>query len=157
MTKKDDQTHEDPQEQQSGGVAVLEKPKEVFADDDLVTVLHGWGRLRPGEKHYVDKILFEDGIARNVPYHQAKLWQKSTRSDGKREQVYGKVDIHVLANMATESDFCRATGITPMPSEKFAAMLTGVDLDEVVKHLGIEKVKALIAGLNDRVPAAPPR
>lgn len=155
MTKKDDPTPNaaSSEEQQSGGVAVAEKPKEVtFADDDPVTVLHGWGRLRPGEKHYVDRVLFEDGIARNVPYRVAKHWKMMTRPDGKAEQVYGKVTVHVLPNTADESDFCRATGITPMPSEKFAAMLTGVDLDEVVKHLGIEKVKALIRGLEQKIP-----
>ena len=101
--------------------------------------------------------VFEDGVARNEPYRVARHWQKGTRADGKSEQIYGRVTVHVLANTAIESDFCKATGITPMPSEKFAAMLAGVDLDEVVKHLGVEKVKALIAGLNERVPAQPPK
>jgi len=128
-----------------------------WEDNDPVTVLHGWGRVRPGEKHFVDKVLFEDGVARNVPYHIVKHWQKGTRPDGKAEQVYGKVVVHVLPNTAEESDFCKATGITPMPSERFAAMLAGVDLDELVKQLGVEKIKALIAGLGERIPAAPPR
>lgn len=160
MAKQNDQapiaSENDAKEQQSGGVAVLEKPKVLFEDDDPVTVLHGWGRVRPGEKHYIDKVLFEDGIARNVPYRIVKYWQKGTRPDGKSEQVYGKVQLQaVLPNDATEADFCKATGITPMPAQKFAAMLAGVDLDEVVKHLGVEKVKALIAGLEQRVPKQP--
>ena len=158
MTSKDkDQTPNasDETKEQSGGVAVLEKPQ--WEDDDPVTVLHGWGRVRPGEKHFVDKVLFEDGVARNVPYRIARHWQKGTRADGKAEQIYGKVTVHVLANTADEAAFCKATGITPMPSEKFAAMLAGVDLDEVVKHLGVEKVKALIAGLGERVPGQAPK
>ena len=75
-------------------------PEVTFDDNDPVTVLHGWGRVRPGEKHFVDKVLFEDGVARNVPYITAKHWQKGTRPDGKAEQVYGKVVVHVLPNTA---------------------------------------------------------
>lgn len=177
MTKKDDQTPNAPDEteKQGGGVAVAEKPREVtFEDEDLVTVLHGWTRVRPGEKHYVDKILFEGGVARNVPYRIARHWQKGTRPDGKSEQIYGRVVIQaILPNQVetgekdkdgkpvfrevSDADFAKATGITPRPMSEFAAMLAGVDLDEVVKHLGVEKVKALIAGLNERVPAQPPK
>src|SRR5207245_11019818 len=115
------------------------------------------GRGRHCEKHEVAKGLFEQREAGKLTYRVARHGQKSIRPDGKSEQVYGKVNVHVLANTADEAAFCKATGITPMPSEKFAAMLAGVDLDEVVKHLGVEKVKALIAGLNERVPGQAPK
>ena len=150
------ETKNSPQEEPSGGVAVLDKPKEiVFEDDDPVTVLHGWGRVRPGEKHYIDKVLFQNGIARNVPYRVAKHWLKGTRPDGKNELICGKVTLQaVLPNDATEADFAKATGITPMPAENFAAMLAGVDLDELVRAMGVTKVKALIDSLEHRLPPA---
>lgn len=140
-----------------GSVAVAEKPIEALkaqdlVDDEVYTVLYGWGRVHLGYKQYVDKTLFEDGVARNVLGLTAKHWLKGTRPDGKSEFVYGKVNVIVLANTATDSDFVRATGIEPMPTEKFAAMLAGVDLDAVVKALGEKRVRSLIEGLQSRVP-----
>jgi hypothetical protein len=154
MTKKEDQTPNAPEEKegQSGGVAVMEKPKQ-FEDDDLVCVLYGWPHAGPGTRQFVDKTLFIEGVARNVPYAIVKHWLKGTRPDGKYEQVYGKVKIQaVLSNDATERDFCEATGITPMPADKFAAMLTGIDLDALAAQLGVEKLKTLIAGLEKHLP-----
>lgn len=151
------QTDDAQQEkEQSGGVATLEKPTK-FEDDDLVTVINGWGRLQPGERHFVDKILFVDGVARNVPYAIAKYWVKGTRPDGKHDQVHGKVKVHIFANDATEADFAKATGITPMPVDKFASMLAGVDLDALATQLGAERLKQLVAGLEKHLPAEPRR
>lgn len=140
-----------------GSVAVAEKPVEALkhtelTDDEVYTVLYGWGRVAPGYRQYVDKTLFEEGVARNVQGLTAKHWLKGTRPDGKSEFVYGHVRVIVLSNTATEADFVRATGIEPMPTEKFAAMLAGVDLDAVVKALGEKRVRSLIEGLQSRVP-----
>jgi hypothetical protein len=148
-TKEKDQSDEE-----TGGVALKEKTKEhKWDDDDLVSVWYGHGLVAPGYKQKVDKIAFEDGIARNVPYAFVRHWQKGTRPDGKREQVYGKISIQaVLDNDATEADFCKATGITIMPVERFATMIAGVNLDELAAQLGTEKLKALIAGLEKHLP-----
>jgi hypothetical protein len=145
-----------------GDVAVADKPvekpvqalkAEELQDDEQYTILYGWGRVPPGYKQYVDKSLFENGVARNVLGVTAKHWLKGTRPDGKTEFVYGKVTIQaVLPNIAKESDFVRVTGIEVLPTEKFAAMLAGVDLDAVVKALGEKKVRQLIEGLSSRVP-----
>src|SRR2546425_12573933 len=171
MTKKDDQAPinnpEEPKEQQQealqskAATAIQEQPKSnpksnpkkwEPGDDDRVTVLHGWGRVPAGDKHFVDKVLFIDGVARDIPYAFAKYWQKGTRPDGKQDQVYGKVNIHVLPSNATEADFCEATGITPMPVEKFAAQLAGVDLNELAAQLGTERLKKLVDGLDVHLP-----
>jgi len=133
------------QEQEQGsGTAVLEKPKEQqWEDDDLVTVLNGWGRVPPGSRHFVDKILFTEGVARNVAYGTAKHWTKKTSA----------VKVHVLSNEATDADFCKATGITPMPVDRFASMLAGIDLDALAAQMGTEKLKKLVDGLDKHLPA----
>jgi len=145
-----------------GGVAVAEKPVDPtikalkhteLVDDEPYTVLYGWGRVPLGYRQYVDKTLFENGVARNVLGQTARHWLKGTRPDGKTDQVYGKVTIQaVLPNTAKEEHFVGITGIEIMPTEKFAAMLAGVDLDAVVKALGEKKVRSLIEGLSSRVP-----
>lgn len=140
-----------------GGVAVAEKeeikalPASELVEDEVYTILYGWGRVPLGYKQYVDKTLFENGVARNVLGKTAKDWLKGTRPDGKSDQVYGRVSVIVLKNTAKEADFVKATGIQPMPTEQFAAMLAGVDLDAVVRALGEQKVRSLIDGLSSRV------
>lgn len=134
--------------------AVLEKPKQ-FEDHDKVIVLYGWNKVPAGYRQYVDKTLFKDGIARDVPYSTVKHWQRGTRPDGKQDMTYGKIGIQaVLPNDATETDFCKATGVTPMPAEKFAAQLAGTDLEALVTLMGVEKVKAFIDGLEKHLPPA---
>jgi|ERR1041385_209510 hypothetical protein len=145
MTKEKDQASspsEEPKEQHSGGTAVLDRPKDIFEDDDLVTVLNGWGRVPPGSKHFVDKILFTEGVARNVAYGTAKSWTKKTSA----------VKVHVLPNDATDADFCKVTGITPMPVDRFASMLAGIDLDALATQMGTDKLKKLIDGLDKHLP-----
>ncbi len=161
MTKKEDQapiSSEEPKNneatQSSAATAVAEKPKEhQWQDDDEVTVLYGWGKVHPNSRSFIDKTLFEGGVARNVPYEVVKHWIKGTRPDGKREQVYGKVKIQaVLPADAKEADFAKATGITPTPIDQFAMQLAGTDLDALVAQLGVKKVKELIKGLDERLP-----
>ena len=36
-------------------------------EDAVVTVLHGYGRVTPNEKHWIDNTLFIGGVARHVP------------------------------------------------------------------------------------------
>ncbi len=154
MSDKKSSAPQENEQEQSGSVAIAEKPKE-FQDHEKVTVLYGWNRVPAGYKQFVDKTLFKDGIARNVPYSTVKHWQQGTRPDGKLEMTYGTIGIQaVLPNDATEADFIKATGITPMPVDKFASQLAGVDLDALVTQMGVEKVKALIDGLEKRLPPA---
>lgn len=101
---------------------------QLEAEEELtVTVLHGYGRVAPTEKHYVDKTLFIGGVARHVPASVAKAW--------KATPVMGRA-IHVLPEDAVEADFARASGIQPMATPKFAAMLNAIDLDKVAEELG---------------------
>jgi len=154
QTPEDEQKKDEPT-QSNAATAVLERPaKREFQDDDRVTVLHGWGRVHPGEKHFIDKVLFKDGVANDVPYAVAKHWQNNTRPDGKHDQVYGKVHVQILPKDASESDFIKATGGKRMPIEQFAAQLAGVDLDALVAQMGVEKIKAIIDGMEKHLPPA---
>ncbi len=144
-----------------GGAAVAEPPSidertpaHEFKETDLVTVLHGWGRLHPKEKHYVDKVLFEGGVARNVPWPVARHWLHGTRPQPNPQRTYeqhGRVIVQVLPNDADEGDFIRATGIQPMAPERLAAMISAADLDAVFEALGAEKALALALGLQQRI------
>lgn len=96
-------------------------------EEQTVTVLHGYGRVAPTEKHYVDRTLFVGGVARHVPASIAKAW--------KAAPIIGKA-IHVLPDDAVEADFARASGIQPMATPKFAAMLNAIDLDKLADELG---------------------
>src|SRR5438046_2441631 len=102
--------------------------KLEFQDDDRVTVLHGWGKVERNDRHFIDKALFVGGVARDVLYGIAKHWVTTTRPDGKIDQVYGAVRVHILPADATEADFVKATGIQPVPVQDFANMIAGVDL-----------------------------
>lgn len=125
-----------------------------FTDADLVTVLHGWGRVGPNDRHYVDRILFLGGVAANVPYSIAKHWKAGTRPDGKPTE--GKVKIQIVDNEATEADYIRATGIQPMAAEKLAALLTGADLNAIFEALGSEKALQISEGLRSRIAGKAP-
>lgn len=96
-------------------------------EEPTVTVLHGYGRVAPTEKHYIDNTLFIGGVARHVPASIAKSW--------KAKPVMGRA-IHVLSDDATEAEFARASGIQPMATPKFAAMLNAIDLDKLADELG---------------------
>jgi len=125
----------------------------VFQDDDRVTVLHGWGKDHPEQRHYVDKTLFIGGVARDVPYAIAKHWVKNTRPDGKIEQVVGRVHVHILPDDSVEKDFVKATGIEPVPMDQFLTQLAGVDLDALINQIGVEKARSLIASIEKHIDA----
>src|SRR5258708_5230231 len=94
-----------------------------FTDNDLVTVLHGYGKLAHSERHFVDTVLFTGGVARDVPYSLAKHWKAGTRPDGK--SAIGKVFVQILPQSATEADFVRATGKQPMPTSDLVDQMLG--------------------------------
>lgn len=124
-----------------------------YTDADLVTVLHGWGRVASNDRHYVDRVLFLGGVATNVPYSIARHWLNGTRPDGKPTE--GKVKVQLLHNEATEADYIRATGIQPMEAAKLAALLTGADLDAIFAALGSEKALQISDGLRSRIAGKP--
>jgi hypothetical protein len=138
----------------SSDVAVVEKTPSVsksepFEDTDLVTVLHGFGRVSPLKQEYVDRVLFIGGVARNVPYSIAKWWVKGARPDGK--EPYGHVKVQVLPNDATEADFIKVTGIQPMPAERLAALLAAANLDDIYQALGDAGALRIANGLRNRI------
>lgn len=130
-----------------------EAARKEYSDVDLVTVLHGWGRVAPTERHYVDRVLFTGGVANNVPYSIAKHWKNGTRPDGKPTE--GRVVVQIVDNEASEADYIRATGIQPMPAERLAALLTGSDLDAIFEALGAEKALQISEGLRRRIGGKP--
>lgn len=108
--------------------------KPQFDSESIVTVLHGWARVGPKEVHWIDNTKFEAGVARHVPYDTAKAWKKLPRM--------GQAII-ILPDDANEGDFARATGIQPMSTPKFAAMLSAIDLDKLAGELGPERTQEI--------------
>lgn len=96
-------------------------------EEATVTVLHGYGRVAPTDKHWVDGTLFIGGVARHVPLSVARKFKSVPRM--------GQA-MHVLADDAGEAEFARASGIQPMATPKFAAMLNAIDLDKLADELG---------------------
>lgn len=106
----------------------------TYSNDDVVTVLHGWGKVSVKDVHWIDTVRFEGGVARNVPFELARKWRKIPgMSKG----------IHILPSDATESEFMKKTGIQPMAPSKFAAMLGAYDLDKLAAELGPERVQEI--------------
>ena len=114
---------------------------DPYQDGDLVTCLHGYGRVRQGEKHWVDNVLFTDGIAHNVPYLVAKTWAQKAPG----------MKIYVLPNEAEEPDYARVTGVVMMTPEQVAVMLTASDLDQVFEALGSDRARLIAQGLGKRL------
>lgn len=107
---------------------------EEAEEESTVTVLHGYGRVAPTERHWVDNTLFQGGVARHVPASTARAW--------KAKPIIGKA-IHILSDDASESDFAKASGIQPMATPKFAAMLNAIDLDKLAEELGPSRTREL--------------
>lgn len=99
---------------------------ETEDENSTVTVLHGYGRVSPNEKHWIDNTLFVGGVARSVPRAIAESWKKVS--------VLGKA-IRILPEDASEAEFARASGIQPMATPKFAAMLRAIDIEKVGAEL----------------------
>jgi len=126
---------------------------DAVEDDELYTVLHGWGRLPHNEKHFVDTTECIGGIMRNVPGTTCRYWLKGTRPDGK--PTVGRVYVKVLPNTATEREYVLATGIQPMSAENLAAQITSVDLSTIYKALGPQRTLELAQELKKLVETGP--
>lgn len=121
-----------------------EKPateKAPFEDDDLVTVLYGYGRVAPNAVSWLDDYRVEGGVVRNVPYSIAKHWQKGTRPDGKKPN--GRVKVSILPNDAPEVDFERAAGITEEDKQRMATYMSATDADALISKLPKDKLQSL--------------
>lgn len=156
----------DTKNNDKGGTALLEKPRE-FEDHDKVTVLYGWNKVPPGTKQHVDKVLFKDGVARSVPYRVVRHWLQGTRPDGKNDLVCGRVklqavlpdevqdkdkDGNVIMRPVDENDFAKATGVKPMPIEQFMSQLAGVNIEALATQLGADRLQQLIGNLEKYLP-----
>lgn len=112
-----------------------EEGKHSYADDDMVTVIRkNWGLsgIKKGHVDYIDRVAFTGGVARNVPYKQAAEWQKKRT-----------VGIHILPNTATEADFIRVTGITPMEDHDLATILQATDAGKILSLLSPDQLEQL--------------
>jgi hypothetical protein len=111
------------------------QPKEFEDDDPVTVVVKNWGAsgVVPGHTSYIDRVAFVGGVARNVPYHVAKKWQKS------------RIGIHVLPNNATESDFIRITGRRPMSDHDLSTQLKALDPDKVAALLTEDQISKIAA------------
>ncbi len=71
----------------------------------VVVIRKNWGtRHIPQNKvDFLDRIEFRDGVARDVPREVVDGWLKVKR-----------LGIYALRDNATDSDFIKATGVTPM-------------------------------------------
>jgi hypothetical protein len=112
------------------------------ASGDLCTVLHGYGRVSPQERHYIDDYLFVGGVGRNIPRSVAIQWKKGVDRNGKpsASRVFPQA---ILGVDATEVDFAAATGINPMPAGELAAMISATNASDLVAALGIAKATQL--------------
>ena len=137
---------------------LVDKTKAIETTEDyLVTVLHGYGRARAGEKKWVDGTLFTGGVARNVPWSVAKHWVKGTRPDGGTPA--GKVIVEILPNDASLEDYeVKVYGNKPTP-ERVSAYLKAIDPDELFAALGNDESWSLMEDLRKRVkePVKPNR
>src|SRR2546429_8435888 len=105
-----------------------------YEDTDLVTVLHGLGRVLPTSHHLVDDYEFTGGIARNVPWSIAKWWVSGTRADGKKP--HGRVYVKILPNDATEYECYREVGVTSEGMAKLVTQLAGANPKNLFGQLG---------------------
>lgn len=110
-------------------------PEPEYDEYSVVTVLHGWGRVRTNERKWLDGIEFNGGVARHVPYLTAKRWQAIPQMG---------THIYILPDDATDIDFARKTNIQPLSMPKMAAMLASMDLAKLVEELGPTKAAELI-------------
>lgn len=106
---------------------------EDLTDADIVTVLFGYGRVKPFQKSYIDNTTFQGGVAR-VPWGVAKYWVRGARPDN--TPVVGRVKVIILPEDATEADYIKASGIRPMPAPELAAHLIASDPDAILNSLG---------------------
>lgn len=105
------------------------------ADDPVCVVLRGWGTpvLPLDRTSYLDGYAFTGGVARNIPYSEAKAWAKR-----------GLVDkSHIFANNAEPADFARALGRDPLAPGNVAQALAMLDPEKFIALVGREKAEQM--------------
>lgn len=105
-------------------------------NDDMCTVLYGYGIDAPTQVKYVDDYTFVGGICRNVPRNVAKAWAKGVRWQDEKPAISRIYPQAILPNDATEVDFAKATGVTLMPPAQLAAMISATDAQALVAAMG---------------------
>ena len=110
---------------------------------DLVTVLHGYGRVSPRDKHFVDTTFFQGGVARNVTRSIAEAWQKTPNLR----------NIVIIPNDMDEIDFARKAGVQIATPAETAASIRSMDVAQLAAELGPEKTRELVKLLQGFLPA----
>lgn len=106
-------------------------------DQELCTVLHGYGRVGPAEVHYIDNYKFVGGVCRHVPKPIAMAWAKGTRPDGK--PAISRVFIQAVLPDGLENEeveFAKVTGVQPLAPATLAAMINATDASLLVASMG---------------------
>lgn len=142
-----------------------EKPKEAPKPpafepepDDLCAVVHrNWHAfdprthqplIRDDQETYLDRFTFTGGVARNVPYAQAKQWAK-----------LGIISVsHIFPNNAQADDFAKATGRDLLaPHRTLAGAVATLSPEKATAILGEEGAeqfaKSLLRLLSSRQQA----
>lgn len=118
-----------------------EPEKRAFTDMDLVTVLHGFGKVLPTDKHLVDNVEFRGGIAKSVPFSLAKHWAAGTRPDGRKSE--GRVIVQILPNDADEDDMMIASGVSPDDMGLLLKRFKHLTAKNIIDEIGIDNARAL--------------
>lgn len=135
-----------------------EAPKApVYEDDDIVTVVHrNWHAfdprtrqpyIREDQETYMDRFSFVGGVARNVPYKQAKQWVK-----------LGMIpEAHIFPNNAQSDEFAKATGRDMMAAQTLVSAVAALSPEKAAAILGEDGAeqfaKSLLKLVNNRQQA----
>lgn len=125
------------------------KPAAPYKDEELVTVLHGYGRVSAKSVSWLDDYRVIGGVIRNVPYGVAKQWKSGARPDGRKAQR--PMNITILPQDAPEADFARAAGVSVEDQEHMAAYMTATDADALLDRLPKDKLVLLRMALDRRL------
>lgn len=125
------------------------KPAAPYKDEELVTVLHGYGRVTAKSVSWLDEYQVVGGVVRNVPYGVAKQWQSGARPDGRKPQK--PMNITILPHDAPEADFARAAGVSAEDQQHMATYMTATDADALLDLLPKEKLTLLRLALDRRL------
>lgn len=107
---------------------------------DLVTVLHGYGRVSGRKVNYLENYAFTGGVCRNIPRKKADEWRNLPG-----------FKIIILPNEATDADYAKAAGIRPVGANRLAAFIAAADKDALITALGPAKAHELIEELAKRL------
>lgn len=114
------------------------------------TVLHGYGRLHPAKRHYIDEVEFVGGVAIHVPLTTVERWQKA---GSVRIKVLPDSTARLLEEVSAQErmSWAKAIGLKPMNSDKLAALLSAADYDQLVQALGVTRTEQLMTELEKRL------